>query len=212
MKIYSLVLVLFFGVLNAEEIKMNNKYFKEYSNPFKEVFNEPKNGIVKLVLKNETLKAKIETNKQDNIFVQKTGSYELNKSNLRSTIENMIKENYEISSLGKEVLFDIRNMSVYIGYLEQDGANQISNINAPISNLEVSFNIDIFVKGNLVFTKQYKDSGNLVNYKDRYVGIFTTSDIVLSSDTVEESIANFIEKSIYESFYEAKEKIESNIK
>ena len=160
MKIYSLVLVLFFGVLNAEEIKMNNKYFKEYSNPFKEVFNEPKNGIVKLVLKNETLKAKIETNKQDNIFVQKTGSYELNKSNLRSTIENMIKENYEISSLGKEVLFDIRNMSVYIGYLEQDGANQISNINAPISNLEVSFNIDIFVKGNLVFTKQYKDSGN----------------------------------------------------
>lgn len=208
--VYTALLISSFSF--ATELKITNKYFEEYYNPFQKVLNDKKHGDINIQVKNEILKAKVETNAQENIFTKKNESFELNKANLKDTIKNILQDNYNITSNGANILFDISNLNVYIGYLEQDGANQISNINAPISNLEISMDYSILANGKVIYKKTFKDEGNLVKYKDKYKGIFTTSDIVLTADTVEENIANFIEQSIYIAFYEAKNEIELNSK
>lgn len=208
--VYTALLISSFSF--ATELKITNKYFEEYYNPFQKVLNDKKHGDINIQVKNEVLNAKVETNAQENIFIRRNEAFELNKANLKTTIKNILQDNYNITENGTNVTFDISNLYVYIGYLEQDSSNQITNINAPISNLEISMDYTISIAGKVIYKKTLKDKNGLSDYKDRYVGFFTSDDINLKTLSIEEKISNFIEENIYLAFYEAKDEIELNLR
>ena len=198
----------------AEEIKIGNTYFKEYTNPFMSIFKEAKQGDVNIQVKDEMLKLKVKSNHDSGNYLHNVNnSYEFDKKSMKNTIANMLQEQYNITPIGTNILVDIDNINVYIDYQELNSAQSLTNANSLISSIEVSADYTINVEGKEIYKKTFKLSTlDDTNKIDRYIGILTADELGGNSTDIQEVVGGFIERNIYISLLEVKEQIKLNIK
>lgn len=198
----------------AEEIKIGNTYFKEYTNPFMSIFKEAKQGDVNIQVKDEMLKLKVKSNHDSGNYLHNVNnSYEFDKKSMKNTIANMLQEQYNITPIGTNILVDIDNINVYIDYQELNSAQSLTNANSLISSIEVSADYSINVEGKEIYKKTFKLSTlDDTNKIDRYIGILTADELGGNSTDIQEVVGGFIERNIYISLLEVKEQIKLNIK